>query len=88
MKSLTEVCLFGSLRKILGDLHDLSLQMDLNAPIPLPQLLKNLKIPLNKVQVAMINYRAVSKNTMIHPGDRISLFPKEYPVFPDWRDFR
>jgi hypothetical protein len=62
--------------------------MDLNAPTPLPQLLKNLKIPSNKVQVAMVNYRAVPKNSTIHPGDRISLFPKEYPVFADWKDFR
>jgi molybdopterin converting factor small subunit len=88
MKSLTEVCLFGSLRKILGDLHDLPLQMDLNGPISLPQLLRNLKIPFNRIRVAMVNYRAVSKNSTIHPGDRISLFPKEYPVFPDWKDFR
>jgi len=88
MKGLTEVCVFGSLRRILGDLHDLPLQMDLNEPIPLPQLLKTLKIPFNRVQVAMVNYRAVSKNSTIHPGDRISLFPKEYPVFADWKDFR
>ena len=62
--------------------------MDLNAPTPLPQLLKNLKIPFNRVKVVMVNYRAVSKNTTIHPGDRISLFPKEYPVFADSKDFR
>lgn len=88
MKSLTEVCLFGSLRKVLGDFHDWTLQMDLNAPTPLPQVLKDLKIPFNRIQVAMVNYRAVSKNTTIHPGDRISLFPREYPVFADWKDFR
>ena len=88
MKSFTEVCLFGSLRRVLGDLYDLPLQMDLNAPTPLPEVLKGLKIPFNMVQVAMVNYRAVSKNSTIHPGDRISLFPKEYPVFADWKDFR
>ncbi len=88
MKGLTEVCVFGSLRRVLGDLHDLPLQMELNAPTPLPQLLKTLKIPFHLVQVAMVNHRAVSKNSTIHPGDRISLFPKEYPVFADWKDFR
>jgi molybdopterin converting factor small subunit len=62
--------------------------MDLDAPTPLHQVLRNLKIPSNRVQVAMVNYRAVSKNTTIHPGDRISLFPREYPVFADWKDFR
>ena len=88
MKSLTEVCLFGSLRKVLRDPCDSPLQMDLNTPTPLPQVLKSLKIPFNRVQVAMVNYRAVSKNSTIHPGDRISLFPREYPVFADWKDFR
>jgi hypothetical protein len=88
MKSLIEVCLFGSLRSLLEDLYDSRLQMDLTAPTPLPQVLKNLKIPVHRVQVAMVNYRAVSKNSTIHPGDRISLFPQEYPVFSDWKDFR
>jgi molybdopterin converting factor small subunit len=88
MKSLTEVCLFGSLRKVLGDLCDLPLRMDLNGPTPLPQVLETLRIPFNKVQVVMVNYRAVAKDSTIHPGDRVSLFPREYPIFADWKDFR
>ena len=88
MKSVTEVCLFGSLRKVLGDLYDLPLRMDLNTPTPLPEVLKTLKIPFNMVKVAMVNHRAVSKDSTIHPGDRVSLFPKEYLVFADWKDFR
>lgn len=88
MKSLIEVCLFGSLSKVLGDLYDLPLQMDLNAPTPLLEVLNSLKIPFNRVQLAMVNCRAVSKNSTIHPGDRISLFPQEYPVFADWKEFR
>jgi hypothetical protein len=62
--------------------------MDLNTPTPLPVVLKSLKIPFNMVKVAMVNYRAVSKDSTIHPGDRVSLFPKEYLVFADWKDFR
>ena len=88
MKSVTEVCLFGSLRKVLGDLYDLPLRMDLKAPTPLSELLKSLKIPFHMVKVAMVNYRAVSKDSTIHPGDRVSLFPNEYLVFADWKDLR
>ena len=88
MKSVTEVCLFGSLRKAFGDLYDLPLQMDLNTPTPLPEVLESLRIPFEKVQVVMVNYRAVAKHSTIHPGDRVSLFPREYPVFADWKDFR
>ncbi|UCB50565.1 MAG: MoaD/ThiS family protein [Deltaproteobacteria bacterium] len=88
MKSITEVCLFGSLRKDLGDLHDLPLRMDIYAPTPLPQVLESLRIPFHKVQVVMVNHRAVAKDSTIHPGDRVSLFPREYPIFADWKDFR
>ena len=88
MKSITEVCLFGSLRKVLGDLYEPPLRMNLNAPTPLPQVLESLRIPFNKVQVVMVNYRAVTKDSTIHPGNRVSLFPREYPIFADWKDFR
>jgi molybdopterin converting factor small subunit len=88
MKSVTQVCLFGSLRNVSGGLCDLSLQMDLNAPTPLPEVLKSLNIPFNMVKVVMVNYRAVSKDSTIQPGDRVSLFPREYLVFADWKDFR
>jgi hypothetical protein len=35
-----------------------------------------------------LNNRAVPKNSTIHPGDRLSLFPREYPIFVDWKDHR
>ena len=88
MKSVTEVCLFGSLRKVLGDLYDLPLRMDLKTPTPLSEVIKSLKIPLHMVKVAMVNYRAVPKDSTIHPGDRVSLFPREYLVFADWKDLQ
>jgi len=40
------------------------------------------------VQLAMVNHRAVHKNSTIHPGDRLALFPKAYIVFADWHSFR
>jgi hypothetical protein len=40
------------------------------------------------VQLAMVNHKAVPKNSTIHPGDRLALFPKEYIVFADWHDLK
>jgi hypothetical protein len=36
----------------------------------------------------MVNHKAVSPDHLIHPGDRIALFPKEYAIFADWKNFR
>ena len=88
MKESTQVCLFGSLQKGLGDLHKSPVQLDMEAPAPLAEVLGRLKISLDMVQVAMVNFKAVPKDSTIQPGDRLSLFPKEYPLFADWRDLR
>ena len=88
MGQLTEVCLFGSLRKKFKDLYGFPVQVDMESPTPMGEVLGRLKIPLHMVQVAMVNFKAVPMNSTIHPGDRISLFPKEYPVFADWKDLR
>ena len=88
MKQMTHVCLFGSLRKAFGDLCHPTFQLDLKSPAPLPEVLKNLKIPSNMVQMVMVNFKAVHRDTTIHPGDRLSLFPREYALFADWKDLR
>lgn len=88
MKPHTELVLFGSLKKEMGDVEDDSIRFDLKDPTPLLKVLQRYKIPVNMVQLAMVNHRAVSKNSTIHPGDRLALFPKEYIVFADWHDLR
>lgn len=88
MRNLTRVYMFGSLQVLARDLYDLPVQVDLKAPTPLADVLRKLKIPADRVQLAMVNNRAVPWDSDIHPGDRLSLFPKEYPVFADWRDLR
>ena len=88
MTTSTQVCLFGSLRKMLKNKKGLSIQLDLKTPTPLTAVLESLEIPFDAVQLSMVNYKAVPKDTTIHPGDRLSLFPKEYPVFVDWKDLR
>lgn len=88
MHSLTEIRLFGSLRKSAEDPKNHRLQIDLNRSAPIIEVLKSIKIDLEDVQLTMINHKATSKNAMVHPGDRLSLFPKEYPIFADWKNLR
>ena len=83
-----QINLFGSLRKETAGMHDSPIRLQLKAPAPLPDILKKLKIPSEMVQLAMVNYRAVPLSSTINPGDRLSLFSREYPVFADWKNFR
>jgi hypothetical protein len=79
---------FGSLRKIVPDPDDLPIRLQLDTPISLESVLATCNIPNQSVQLIMINHKAVPKDTLIHPGDRLALFPPEYPFFVDWLDFR
>jgi len=88
MKSDIQIHLYGSLRNM-GEKHDeFTIRTNLKSEALLVDILKQLKIPLNLVQLVMVNHKAVYMNSTIYPGDRIALFPKEYPVFADWKDFR
>lgn len=84
----THIYLFGSLLNGLAGHSHHPIQLDLEAPSTLCEVLDLLPISSDKVQLAMVNHRAVSRDHMIYPGDRVSLFPKEYAFFADWKDFR
>jgi molybdopterin converting factor small subunit len=84
----THVYLFGSLVSDSVDPSHQPIHLELEAPTPLCKVLDLLPIPSERVQLVMVNHRAVSRDHVINPGDRVSLFPKEYPFFPDWKDFR
>jgi len=88
MKAVIEVYLFGSLRHEGKGNRAHPIQCALQAPIPLNDLFDCLGVFSDRVQLAMVNYRAVSLDHVIHPGDRIALFPKEYTIFADWKNFR
>jgi len=88
MSSTIDVHLFGSLQSCLEEPYDHPIQSDIKKPTLLPEVLRGIKISPETVQLVMVNHRAVLKNTVIHPGDRLALFPKEYIVFVDWKDFR
>lgn len=84
----TRIYLFGSLLNDSLDPCHQPIHLELETPTPLFEVLDLLPIRTDKVQLVMINHRAVGRDHVIHPGDRVSLFPKDYPFFPDWKDFR
>ena len=51
---------------------------------PLAEFLDRVGIPVGSVQLVMVNHKAVGKDTTIRPGDRVSIFGQEYPIFADW----
>ena len=87
-RPVTEIHLFGSLRKAFERLNEHPVQLELDESAAIVEILKDLAIDPDKIQLAMLNYKAVSKAATVHPGDRLSLFPTEYPIFADWKDFR
>ena len=88
MKAVSEVILYGSLRTEAGENRDSLACLELEKPVPLQELLQRLAIRPERVQLVMVNHRAVSPDHLIHPGDRIALFPKEYAIFADWKNLR
>jgi molybdopterin converting factor small subunit len=88
MKAVTKVYLFGSLRNEGKGKDTHPIPYALQAPMSLLEFLDCLGIASDRVQLVMVNHRAVSPDHAIHPGDRIALFPKEYAIFADWKNFR
>ena len=85
---MIQVHWFGSLASALPGREKPPVILSLSGPTPLAEILERLDIPKSLVQLVMVNHRAVPGETMIHPRDRIALFPREYPFFVDWKDFR
>ena len=89
MSGMIQVILFGSLRKNRINSPNPSHNMlAATEATPLKNVIQQLGVPYDKIQLAMLNHRAVSKDAVVNPGDRLALFPVEYPVYPDWKDFR
>jgi hypothetical protein len=85
---MIQVHWFGSLGSALSGGAKPPVSLSVSGPTPLTEILERLDIPKSLVQLVMVNHRAVPGETMIHPNDRVALFPREYPFFVDWKDFR
>jgi len=89
MSEIVHVILYGSLRhNRINSPNPSDNMLEVTEAVPLKNVFRKLDIPDDKVQMAMRNHRAVSRDAVVNPGDRLALFPVEYPVYPDWNDFR
>jgi Mut7-C ubiquitin len=88
MNPVTHVLLFGSLARFHRGIGDEALELDLKTPTGIQDVLELLRIPAQEVSLAMLNFRSVPKDFEVRPGVRLSLFPREYPIFADWIDHR
>jgi hypothetical protein len=88
MNPSVQIYLFGSLT-IKGENEEPApVTLGLDAPRPLMEVLELLGIKPDQVSLAMVNHKSVPADWPVRPGDRLSLFPREYPIFADWRDHR
>lgn len=84
-----EIILYGSLRDTRpASISPADRRIPLTEATPLADVIHLLDIARDNIQLAMLNHRAVSIEAVVRPGDRLALFPKEYPIFLDWNDFR
>lgn len=88
MDLFAKILMFGSLAEEGAKVSPQEIYCALEDPLPLERLLDILNIDRKCIQLAMVNHRAVDLGHLIRPGDRVALFPPQYPVFSDWKDFR
>ena len=87
MRAFIQIHLFGSLRELGISKNKASFRFELNDPMTPMEVADCLNISKDLIQMVMVNNRAVMVDTLINPGDRIAFFPKEYPLFADWKVF-
>ncbi len=88
MSTTVKIHLYGSLPSKMGRKQNQPLKIFLDGPAPLSRVLPDHQIPVDDIQLMMLNHRPVLIDETIRPGDRLALFPKEYPFFVDWYDYR
>lgn len=88
MPTTTYIHLYGSLPGVMGRKRNQPIEIFLESPAPLSRVLSDNQIPVQKIQLMMLNHRPIHLDEMIRPGDRLALFPKEYAFFVDWYDYR
>ena len=88
MPDAVNIHLYGSLPATMGRKQNQPIKVSLDGPVPITNVLSDQQIPAEEIQLIMRNHRPVHPDDTIGPGDRLALFPKEYPFFVDWYDYR
>lgn len=82
-----EIQTYGSLQQELNNASKVSRELPVRDELSLSDLLNELNIPQDRVQLVMLNNRPAKMDARVRTGDRVALFPGEYPVFADWKDY-
>ena len=89
MSEMVQIILFGSLRNTNNQSPNPAEKLlPLAKATSLKSIIHKLDVQDKKVQLVMRYHHAVPKEAIINPGDRLAMFPVEYPVYPDWEGFR
>lgn len=88
MDSPVRVYLFGSLGRKEKPEETSPILVDLTQPRTLQEVIELLHISNWEISLAMVNHKSVPRDWPVRPGDRLALFPREYPIFADWLDHR
>ena len=83
-----ELYAYGSLQHVLKDSWNWLEDIHPEAQLPLTEFLHRLNISRDQVQLVMLNHRPAAMDAVVSSGDRVALFPPEYPIFADWKDYR
>jgi hypothetical protein len=77
-----DVFFFGSLATNMGQGGECHADLPLHAPAPISDILRLLGIPLENVNLVMVNHRSVLKDSVVWPGDRMAAFPRSTRYSP------
>ena len=88
MHATVKIIPYGSLGRTIPVSAGSGLDHPLAGARCLADVLVALDVGVEQVQLAMVNHRAAAADTAIRAGDRIALFPREYPIFADWQSYR
>jgi molybdopterin converting factor small subunit len=82
----TKIFLYGSLRAEIAP--ESGMECPLEHSLSVRDLLDRIPVSAERVQLVMVNHRAVPSEHVVNPGDRVALFPREYMIFADWKNYR
>jgi len=76
--------LMGSLLKYAPQSQSELIQTSLKDRSTVREAIQSLGIPKERVKLIFVNHMGAFLSHPLKDGDRVSLFPAEYPVFADW----
>lgn len=88
MNATVKIVAYGSLRRTIPVSAGSGRDHPLAGARTLADVLAALDVGAEQVQLVMVNHRAVGMDVTVRAGDRIALFPREYPIFVDWHAYR